>query len=113
MTTPNGTATGNTDAVRQSIFSNFFFAAPSLMSGIDAAPRVSSATDGSPLLGYGTTLGVDVGVGNNGEVYVRGQAAATGQTDSSVNGQAAAPAGLQLTPGLLLVVAVAAYLLLK
>jgi hypothetical protein len=103
-TTPNGTAIGNSDAVRQSVFSNFFFAAPNLLSGVDAEPRVSTATDGATMLGYGSTLGVDIGVGVNGDVYIRGQAGTgTGNVDQGTTGQPVASQA-KLSPLMLLLI---------
>jgi hypothetical protein len=83
---PTGTAP-SADAARQSLFSSFFFATPNLLAGADASPRVPTGTGTDGQLGPGTTLGVDVGVGNNGEVYLRGQAGA----DSTASDASAAP----------------------
>lgn len=110
---PSGSAP-NADSARQGLFSTYFFASPNLLNGIDDSPRiVAGPGNGTDMLGPGTTLGVDVGVGNNGEVYIRGRTGQVG-TDSSgaTNGQPA-PAAFQLTPGLLIIGAIAAFLLFR
>lgn len=110
---PTGTAPV-ADVSRQGLFSTFFFASPNLLSGIDDAPRIATGPgNGTDQLGPGTTLGVDVGVGNNGEVYVRGRTGQVG-TDSSgaKNGTVSAPPFV-LTPGLMLLIAGAAFLFLR
>lgn len=100
------------DAARQSLFSAFFFASPNLLDGIDDSPRiVTGPGNGTDQLGPGTTLGVDVGVGNNGEVYVRGR---TGQaTSAQPVPPAATVAGVRITPAVLILGLVALALLAK
>jgi hypothetical protein len=116
MATPDGTATANSDAVRQSQLSSFFYATPNLLAGMDSASRLGNVrNDGDggtgDLLGYGTSFGVDVGVGNNGEVYLRGR---TGEVAPAPSSSSSSPsvAGFALSPGLLLL-AVAAFLILR
>jgi hypothetical protein len=91
--TPTGTAPSPA-AAQASLFSSFFFSSPNLLSGIDASPRVPTGTGSDGMLGPGSTLGVDVGVGNNGEVYLRGQAGA----DSTAQDASAISAASSSTP---------------
>jgi|SRR6516164_1666885 hypothetical protein len=115
---PDGTASANADAVRQSALSSFFYSAGNLLAGMDNASRMgnvqndASGTGGPDLLGYGTANGVDVGIGANGEVYVRGNVGQVGTQDQVANsGQAAKPAAI--SPLALLLIVGAAVLLLK
>lgn len=106
---PDGSAP-NSDSARQGLFSTFFFASPNLLGGIDDAPRIPTGPgNGTDMLGPGTTLGLDVGVGNNGEVYLRGR---SGQVGTDAGPAPTAAAGFQLTPGLVLI-AIAAFLILR
>lgn len=104
---PDGTAP-NADANRQSLFSTYFFSAANLLDGVDDSPRiVNGPGNGTSLLGPGTTLGLDVGVGNNGEVYIRGRTGAIG------NEGATAATARGLTPGMLLLIGVGIFLLAR
>jgi len=97
------------DATRQQLVSAFFWTVGDILAGTDSTMRVdpgSLRTDG--LLGPGGSS-TSYGVGNGGEVYVRGvagQAAGTGQT------QVDTKAGISISPGLL-VMALVAFLVLK
>lgn len=109
---PAGTATGNEDAVRQGTVSQFFYLLGDVLKGTDSQPVMDASTRNTGVLGPAQTLGsVDVGVGANGEVYVRGQLGGPGNGQQTAQ-PAAAPAAIP--PMLLLIgAAVAAYLLLK
>ena len=107
---PAGTATSNDDAVRQSNSAAFFNSFEGLLVGIDDQPRYAPAQRGSQVLGFGTAMGVDIGVGNNGDFFVRGRVGAGDASGETTSGQAAAP--FRITPGLLLL-CVAAFLILK
>jgi len=104
---PTGSAP-NADAERQGLFSSFFFSAANLLDGVDDSPRVGAADSGG-MLGPGTSLGFDVGVGNNGEVYLRGRSGQVG-TDGTTGATTARRA---ITPGMLLLLGVAAFLVLR
>ena len=109
---PNGSAP-NADAARQGLFSAFFFSASNLLEGIDDSPRiVSGPGNGTDLLGPGTTLGMDVGVGSNGEVYIRGKTGQVG-TDASATTGGTPVSGFVITPMMLLILAGVAFLILK
>lgn len=115
---PDGTASANADAVRQSALSSFFYSAGNLLAGMDNASRMgnvqndASGTGGPDLLGYGTSNGVDVGIGNNGEIYVRGNVGSVGTQDAVANSGKTAPAPT-VSPLLLLLLVGGAFLLLK
>lgn len=114
MALPDGSATQNGDAVRQSSLSSFFYTAPNLLGGSDSASRMGFVSnDGGAsgeLLGYGVTFGADVGVGNNGEIYLRGQVGAPGTT--ATNGQPVANAP-SVSPLVLVLIVAAVVLLAK
>ena len=116
---PDGTAAGNSAAQNQSLFSSFFISTPSVLVGMDDASRMGNVTNdasaGPDILGYGRSTGIDVGVGNNGEIYIRGTSGAVGTSDATAQAGTAASSssGVTLTPGLLLLLAVGAFLLLK
>lgn len=110
---PSGSAPVD-DAARQGLFSAFFFSAGNILTGIDDSPRIATGPgNGTDQLGPGTTLGIDVGVGSNGEVYIRGQAAPTTSGQGTTAAASPSMAGLQLSPGLLLLGLAAAFLLLR
>lgn len=99
---PAGTATGNDDATRQAPISQFFYLVADVLGGVDSQPRNEPGmTNGSGLAGPSATFGVDVGVGADGQVYVRGRAGpeATGQAAAAAS--AAKPVGERIAQGAL------------
>lgn len=107
---PAGTSDQSSDAARQSGAALWFNSIEGLLSGIDDSMRVSQANEGSQVLGFGTSLGVDIGVGQNGDAFVRGRLGGTGG-QAPTNGQAA-PRGFRITPAMLLL-ALGAFLILR
>lgn len=106
---PAGAAANNSDATRQSNLAAWFNSFEGVLSGIDDAPRITPSNDGSQILGYGSSLGVDIGVGNNGEFYARGRVGQVG-SDDATKGQAVGAGAAQkftISPGLLIAALVA------
>lgn len=110
MAIPYGTPAGQEEARTQSNSAAFFFSFGDILRGVDDALVMDASTRRDGLLGPTDTLGVDIGVGANGEVFLRGTAQASGPSTP------AATAAVQrrgLTPAGWLVVGVVAFLLLK
>lgn len=103
---PAGTATGNADAVRQGTVAQFFNTVGNLLAGADDQFVMEPGTANNGLLGPTPTLGADVGVGVNGEVFIRGRTV-------DQNGNQTVQAQAVLSPVVLIGLAVVAYLLLK
>ena len=108
--------TTNDDQAAQQLAASFFFTAAGLLAGTDTTLRIDpnqQRTDG--LLGpVGST--VSLGVGNGGELYVRGSPGQFGTTSAAPSSSGSPPAsgvaGITLTPGLLML-AVVAFLVLR
>jgi hypothetical protein len=113
MPLPSSTAEGNEDAVRQANANAFFFSLGSIFAGVDDALVMDPSTKRDGLLGPTDTLGVDIGVGANGEVYLRGTAQATGPNTRDAAQTVASGRIGPLSPMGWLVVAVVAYIVLK
>jgi hypothetical protein len=102
--------TTNEEAHGQQIASQFFHLVGNVLGGADADPRMEPGMTGGVLLGP-RHRGTDIGVGSNGEVYLRGSNGAASSAAPSVASQIA---NLQFTPlAWLLLIAGAAYLLLR
>lgn len=107
--TPVGAADQNSDAVRQAGAAAWFNSVEGLLAGIDDSLRVQPSSGN--VLGYSSSYGVDIGVGNNGEFYARGRTGQIGN-DAATAAPSPAVAGLRITPGLVLL-AIGAFLLLR
>jgi hypothetical protein len=115
---PAGTATGNADAVRQAPIAQAFFLFADVLRGIDAQPRMEPGmTNSNGVLGPSQTFGADVGVANDGSIYIRGRSSwgqdsmATPAHDAE-SGTAAKPE-FKLGPLGWIVLGVIAYAVLK
>jgi hypothetical protein len=92
------------DANRQQTSARLFYLLGDFMKGVDTLPRMEPGmADGSPLLGPATNT-TDIGLGNGGEVFVRGQA---GQVGTVVSQPPAAKGPLGLSRPVLLMGAAA------
>ena len=109
---PSSTAAGNEDAVRQANANAFFFSFGNILRGVDDALVMDPSTKRDGLLGPTDTLGVDIGVGANGEVYLRGTSQASGPSTAAATTVAQGRIG-PLTPMGWLIVAAIAYVILK
>jgi len=102
--------TTNEEAHGQQIASQFFHLVGNVLAGSDADPRMEPGMTGGVLLGP-RQRGTDIGVGANGEVYLRGS---NGQASATT--QAPTLFGVALTLPVVLLIAgaaFAAYKLLK
>ena len=70
---PAGTATGNTDALRQSQIAQAFFLFADVLTGVDRDHRMEPGMSGGGIIGPSQSFGVDVGIANDGTVYARGR----------------------------------------
>lgn len=110
MFLPAGTATGNDDAVRQGTIAQFFATAGNLLAGTDNAYTMEPGTENNGLLGPTPTVGFDIGVGNNGDLFVRGRTNANDPSTTNSQTQQATVVG---SPLMLLLLAVGVFLILK
>ena len=104
-------APSDADAARAAqITKSFFYLVGDIMGGTDSTPRVDSSTVRSDgLLGPGGNTGQSIGIGSNGEVYVRGT---TWNPFGPTTTTDAAPAGgLVITPGLIMLGIAALFIL--
>ena len=99
----------NEDAQRQANANAFFFTFGNILEGIDDALTMEPSTKRNGLLGPTETLGVDIGIGSNGEVFLRGTAQASGPTAA----QAAQASSPRVSPMVLLVLAAVAFVILN
>jgi len=103
---PAGTAVGNADAVRQGSLAQWFWAAGNILAGTDDQHVMEPGTQYDGLLGPTPTLGADIGVGANGDIFFRGRTtAANGTTQTAAAGT--------VSPVTLLLIAAVAYFVLK
>ena len=104
--------TASDDAKRAQLVNNLWWTAGDLLLGTDTTARIDPAqlrTDGlqgSPGSAY------SYGVGMDGEVYVRGRSGTTG-TSEQASPTVAAGAGLQLSPGFMMLALLAFFLIRK
>lgn len=104
---PSEADQARTSAVAQA----FFYTLGDVLGGIDGAPRFDSTTvrdDG--LLGPVSNQ-PSVGVGTDGAIYVRGRSGMYERSTASAPAVAASAGGLTITPGLLLLGAVAFFIM--
>jgi len=97
------------DQNRQAIVSRFFHFVGDLTSGMDSSPRLDPGwvrADGT----LGAAQSTDVALGADGQVYVRGKVAINPAVAAPATGTAA-PAGLVLSPTLLILAALAFFAL--
>ena len=109
--------TSNDDQQRQQLAARAFYLVGDYFRGADAQGRFDPGMTGGTVLGPNQT-GVDFGVGNGGEVFIRGRSGQVGSTRTAPRAPAAAAAapgmGAMLRhPVVLLGLVVAAFLLLR
>ncbi len=102
--------TESDDATRQQATARVFYLLGDYFTGTDSVMRSEPGFSGGRVLGPNQT-GVDVGVGNGGEVFQRGRSGQVA-TQGSMNAPAALPALLG-NPLVLLALAVGAFVLLR
>lgn len=119
MFLPAGTATGNTDAVRQGQIGPAFYLIADILTGIDGQRRMEPGmTTNDGLLGPSASFGVDIGIAADGTPYARGRST-LGQDNQATPAPEAGrpagilPAGFKLGPVGWLVLAFIAYKVLK
>jgi len=98
--------TAGIGAVRQGSLAQWFYAAGNILQGTDDQFVMEPGTQYDGLLGPTPTLGADIGVGANGDIFFRGRT-----TNASGATQTAAAA--KIAPMTLVLIAVVAYLVLK
>jgi hypothetical protein len=101
--------TTNQDAHRSQLVSRFFHLVGDVMQGTDAEPRFEPGMTGGGLLGP-AQHGADMGFDLDGQAFFRGRA---GATASAAPPAAPSLFGVPLTLPVLLLIAGAAYLLLR
>lgn len=107
---PAGTA-ANEDAQRQGTVSQFFYLIGDVLRGVDQQPTMDPSTRNTGVYGPAPTLGsVDVGVGANGDVFIRGRSGVSPVNQTQSQTQAA---GFTLSPLMLLAGAALVVYLLK
>jgi hypothetical protein len=108
--------TSNDDQQRQQLAARAFYLVGDYFRGSDAQGRFDPGMSGGTVLGPNQT-GVDFGVGNGGEVFIRGRSGQVGinSTAPSAPAAAAAAPGMAMLrhPLVLLGLVVAAFLLLR
>ena len=112
---PAGTATGNADAVRAAPIAQAFFLVKDIMAGIDAQPRMDPGmVSNKGLLGPTSSFGVDFGLDPNGDLYVRGRAAADAAPPRNTAQDGQAASSIQVPRVVMLVgLALGAYLVYR
>lgn len=99
----------NDEARRQEFLSRAFYLVGDMLGGVDSQPRMEPGWTGGRLLGPRGS-NADVGIGNGGEVFIRGQAGQIGTTDAPASSPVSALLG---SPLLLVGAGVVLWLLLR
>lgn len=107
---PAGTV-ANEDAQRQGTVSQFFYLIGDLMKGVDDQAVMDPSTRNTGVYGPAPTLGsVDIGVGANGEIFVRGR---SGQGAANTTASQTQVAGFTVSPLVLIAGAALAWFIFK
>ena len=106
--------TQNDDAARQQLTSNFFYFVGDLLQGTDTTLRVDPNQIRSDGMLGPVGNAQSLGIGNGGEIYVRGSTGQYGTQQTALPAPALPTlAGLQITPGLMILAALAWFMLRK
>jgi len=98
------------DQARTALVSQFFHFVGDFTAGMDSSPRLDPGwvrADGT----IGAAQGTDYAIGSDGQVYVRGATSAAAAQAAPATGTTRDVGGLTITPGLLMLAAVAFFLL--